>query len=58
MLTELNNRTYYDKVICQKGNSPEQRFKVLNLLLSEKKGCLMLILPGNRLRSGHFLKIS
>ena len=33
----LNNRTYYDKVVCQQGNSPKQEFKVPQLLLSEKK---------------------
>ena len=33
----LNNQTQYDKVVCQKGNSPEQVFKVPKLLLSEKE---------------------
>jgi len=35
-----------------------QVVKVPKLLLSEEKGCLIQILSGNRLRSGHFLKIS
>jgi len=54
----LNNQTYYDKVVCQQGNSPIQEFKVPQLLLSEKKGVFFHKQPGNRLRSGHFLKIS
>jgi len=33
----LNNQTYNDKVVCLKGNSPEQVFKVPKLLLSESK---------------------
>jgi len=33
----LNNQTFNDKVVCQKGNSPEQVFKVPKLLLSENK---------------------
>jgi len=33
----LNNQTFNDKVVCQKGNSPEQVFKVPKLLLSESK---------------------
>jgi len=54
----LNKPTYNAKVVCQKGNSPEQVFKVPKLMLSEIKEVFILILPGNRLRSGHFLKIS
>jgi len=37
------------------GNSPEQKFKVPKLLLSENKEVFIRIQPGNRLRSGHFL---
>ena len=33
----LNYQTFNDKVVCQKGNSPEQEFKVPKLLLSEKE---------------------
>ena len=33
----LNNRIYYDKVVCQQGISPIQEFQVPQLLLSEKK---------------------
>ena len=33
----LNYQTYNDKVVCQKGNSPEQVFKVPKFLLSENK---------------------
>ena len=33
----LNYQTFNDKVECQKGNSPEQVFKVPKLLLSEIK---------------------
>jgi len=33
----LNNQTFNDKVVCLKGNSPEQVFKVPKLLLSESK---------------------
>lgn len=33
----LNYQTFNDKVVCQKGNSPEQVFKVPKFLLSESK---------------------
>ena len=33
----LDYQTFNDKVVCQKGNSPEQVFKVPKLLLSEKE---------------------
>ena len=33
----LNYQTFNDKVVCQKGNSPEQAFKVPKFLLSESK---------------------
>jgi len=33
----LNNQTFNDKVVCQKGNIPEQVFKVQKFLLSESK---------------------
>jgi len=33
----LNYQTFDDKVVCLKGNSPEQVFKVPKLLLSENK---------------------
>ena len=33
----LDCQTYYDKVVCLKGNSPEQELKVPKLLLSEIK---------------------
>ena len=33
----LNNQTFNAKVVCLKGNSPEQVFKVPKLLLSENK---------------------
>ena len=33
----LNYQTFNDKVVCQKGNSPEQVFKVPKFLLSERK---------------------
>jgi hypothetical protein len=36
----LNNQTQNDKVMCQKGNSPKQVFKVPKLLLSETKDVL------------------
>jgi hypothetical protein len=60
----LKNQTWNDKVACQKGNSPEQVYKIKKknkvpkLLLSEIKVVFSLIRPGNRLRSGHFLKTS
>ena len=54
----LNTRTYNAKVVCQKGNSPEQEFKVPKLTLSEIKEVFIQIQPGNRLRSCHFLKNS
>jgi len=41
-----------------KGKQPRTRVKVPKLMLSEKKGGLIQIQLGNRLRSGHFLKIS
>ena len=33
----LNYQTFNDKVVCLKGNSPEQELKVPKLLLSEIK---------------------
>lgn len=38
----LNNRTYYAKVVCLKGNSPKQEFKVPKWLLSEKEEVIYL----------------
>jgi len=37
-----NNQTCNDKVVCQKGNSPKQVFKVPKLLLSERKDVLYI----------------
>ena len=39
-----------------KGKQPRTRVKVPKLLLSEKKGCLIQKLSGNRLRSGPFFE--
>ena len=40
----LNYQTFNDKVVCQKGNSPEQVFKVPKLLLSENEEVFCIII--------------
>jgi len=38
----VNNQTFDAKVVCLKGNSPEQVFKVPKLMLSENKEVVKL----------------
>ncbi len=55
LIFKYNRQTYGDKIIGQKGNSPDYKLRSLNFSLVDKD-LLLLWQPGGGLRGSHPLK--